>query len=65
MTHEEERQALLAELELLADELKPEFRHRMLGIILKYWKLVERAESDGAVIDNVIIQAMIEKLRDR
>ncbi len=64
-THAEERQQLMRDLEMLVDELKPEHRHRMLSIVMRYWQMVEKAEGEGAVIDNVIIKEMIRRLRDR
>jgi hypothetical protein len=65
MNHEEERQLLMQDLELLIDELKPEHRLKMLSIVMRYWQMVEKAEATGAYVDNAVIVEMIRRLRDR
>jgi hypothetical protein len=65
MNHEEERQLLMRDLELLIDELKPEHRLKMLSIVMRFWAFIEKVESDGVIVSNDHIRGMIAKLRDR
>lgn len=63
--HAEERQQLMAELQLLAEELPEQFRHRMMRIILGLWSFIEKVEVDGVRVENDVIRGMISKMRDR